>query len=506
MSADIFTLSWFMVFALIMLIALVANIIIILAILRDKSMHTSTYFYIINVNIADILLVLSCLPERLAAAFGSNDGFNLGMLTCYLLPFLQQVSMHAALAFLLVLTIHRCYPAGVPHFLQGDLIRRQIRNHYQTLCILWAFAILINLPLFSITKYEKNLLNITIMKANHTNSTFSIVERNCFTGATEIWSRTYLILLLVFTYLITGIFLIVIYGQVIRIILASEKYVKNSSSKSSNNSDQYRFFSSDKLKEQYRSKLITRTNGRGDGETPRTYSTSSSTSGSNRRPPHNSPNSSVVICTPVVHNDLHRSSSHSHSAQHIQVIVMLFIVIILYILLLLPYRLLNLLYIVHNKIFQQTFMNEILFQCLLNSVRLLVFLNCALQPIIYLVISSRLRQTVIKLLRSWYKCYCYCRFSSLSSSSSPSSHTEQQDTRAMRIHLSKIYQNTNRCQNHQQKQNIYRENRLLQTSLNNAHLISGHAATLNPISQRQFQPFLHITNKTRFAISFTNGR
>ncbi|CAF3579555.1 unnamed protein product [Rotaria sp. Silwood1] len=79
MSTDIFTLSWFMVFALIMLIALVANIIIILAILRDKSMHTSTYFYIINVNIADILLVLSCLPERLTAAFGSNDGFNLGM-------------------------------------------------------------------------------------------------------------------------------------------------------------------------------------------------------------------------------------------------------------------------------------------------------------------------------------------------------------------------------------------------------------------------------------------
>ncbi|CAF1507378.1 unnamed protein product, partial [Rotaria sordida] len=51
------------------------------AILRDKSMHTSTYFYIINVNIADILLVLSCLPERLAEAFGSNHGFNLGMLT-----------------------------------------------------------------------------------------------------------------------------------------------------------------------------------------------------------------------------------------------------------------------------------------------------------------------------------------------------------------------------------------------------------------------------------------
>jgi hypothetical protein len=67
-----------------MLIAFIANMIIILAILRDKSMYTSTYFYIINVNIADIILVLSCLPERIAAVFYSNDGFKLGMYTCKL--------------------------------------------------------------------------------------------------------------------------------------------------------------------------------------------------------------------------------------------------------------------------------------------------------------------------------------------------------------------------------------------------------------------------------------
>ena len=82
MPIDVFNLSWFIVFVLVMLIALLANIIIILAILRDKSMHTSTYFYIINVNIADILLVLSCLPERLTTVFGWAGGFQLGMFTC----------------------------------------------------------------------------------------------------------------------------------------------------------------------------------------------------------------------------------------------------------------------------------------------------------------------------------------------------------------------------------------------------------------------------------------
>jgi hypothetical protein len=82
MSIDGFTISWFIVFVLVIFIAFIANIIIILAILRDKSMHTSTYFYIINVNIADILLLFSCLPERLAEVFASTDGFRLGMFAC----------------------------------------------------------------------------------------------------------------------------------------------------------------------------------------------------------------------------------------------------------------------------------------------------------------------------------------------------------------------------------------------------------------------------------------
>ena len=82
MSTDVFNISWFIIFIVVIVIACMANIIIIAAILRDKSMHTSTYFYLVNVNLAEIMLVLCCLPERLAVVFRSNDGFQLGMLTC----------------------------------------------------------------------------------------------------------------------------------------------------------------------------------------------------------------------------------------------------------------------------------------------------------------------------------------------------------------------------------------------------------------------------------------
>ena len=425
--------------------------------------------------------------------------FFLFFLLGYLIPFLQQVSMHAALAFLLILTIHRCYPAGVPRFLQGDFIRRQIRNYPQTLTILWIFAILINLPLFTITKYETFHTNETIQSENQTNISFTRTESNCYTDAPEIWSRTYLILLLVCTYLITGIFLIVIYGQVIRILLASKKYTPDSLQRSSSNGDSYRYLSPPnshrgKRQNEYHGKGLHRLN-------PKQSPASSTTSAcSNRRQPGNPSPLSLII-----RHSSQKSPTNSHSVQHLQVIVMLFIVILLYILLLLPYRLLNLLYIVHNQLFQQNFMNETLFRWLLNTVRLLVFLNCALQPMTYLIISSRLRQTVLKLLRLWFTCFCRCHYSSSPVTLQTNRHYKS-DTRAIRAYLSQKHQQTPRYPN---RANIlhHDEQRFNPTApFNNLQLLAYPATPLNSLTiTRSPSPMAgpHVNNPVVF---FSNSQ
>ena len=385
--------------------------------------------------------------------------------------------MHAALAFLLILTIHRCYPAGVPRFLQGDFIRRQIRNYPQTLAILWIFAILINLPLFAITKYETSQTNETIHFENNTNLTHIISESSCFTGASEIWSRTYLILLLVCTYLITGVFLIVIYGQVIRILLTSKKYTPNSLQTASSQSDAYRYLSPNRINHQYHENFLHRLHPKKSRNHPPIQSPTSSTTsaGSNRRQTGN-----ISPMPLLVRHSSHKSSVNSHSVQHLQVIVMLFIVILLYILLLLPYRLLNLLYIVHNQLFQQGFINEILFQWLLNTVRLLVFLNCALQPMTYLIISSRLRQTVLKLLRLWFTCICRCHCSPTPVTVQTNQHFKS-DTRAIRAYLSQKHQPANR---YPTRINLPYpgDQRGKQISINNLQLLAYPATPLNSLT------------------------
>ncbi|CAF3898391.1 unnamed protein product, partial [Rotaria sp. Silwood1] len=87
-------------------------------------------------------------------------------------------------------------------------------------------------------------------------------------------------------------------------------------------------------------------------------SSTSSTNSSNRHEKQNLNNTQPISM--MIKIEKTKCSINSHSKQHLQVIIMLFIVILLYILLLLPYRLLNLLFIVYNQLFQYNLMNEIL--------------------------------------------------------------------------------------------------------------------------------------------------
>jgi hypothetical protein len=192
--------------------------------------------------------------------------------------------------------------------------------------------------------------------------------------------------------------------------------------------------------------------------------------------------------------DKTKSLTNSHSTQHLQVIIMLFVVILLYILLLLPYRLLNLLFIVYNQLFQYNFMNEFLFSCLLNIVRLLVFLNCALQPIIYLIISSRLRQTVIKFFQSSrQKCYCHCQCSVLCQTQ----EHHKSGNRAIHAYLSQKHQHTNRPLN-QPKKNNCRNNF---PSANNLHVIGYQPL---PLSQPTVV-LSHVVPRTPYTVTFNNS-
>jgi hypothetical protein len=382
--------------------------------------------------------------------------------------------MHAALGFLLILTVHRCYPAGVPRCLQRNLIRRQIRNYSQTLCLIWAFAVLINLPLFPLTKYDNNSL---VVIDNITNTSQITSAPTCDTEANEIWSRTYLILLLVLTYVITGIFLIVIYGQVIRIILTSKKYANKNNKKERNNGERYHFLTRHIINQE---------------KFHETSTSSSSANSLNRHPPRVSSSTlPISLMVPVEKNNV---STSSHSAQHLQVIIMLFVVILLYILLLLPYRLLNLLFIVYNQLFQQNLMNEILFYWLLNTVRLLVFLNCALQPITYLIISSRLRQTVIKFLQaSCYKCYCQCQCSL----SLKTEQQDQNDNRTIKSYLPQQLETKTHHSNRQKKFVVCNTN----ASVNNINLIGYQPLPLS----RSKLVITHFPNKTPYTVTFANS-
>lgn len=74
-------------YAVIILIALIGNALVILVVIRDKRMRTTTNFYIVNLATSDLLVALSCAWVHLVNSLSEN--WVLGAFFCKFNSFVQ---------------------------------------------------------------------------------------------------------------------------------------------------------------------------------------------------------------------------------------------------------------------------------------------------------------------------------------------------------------------------------------------------------------------------------
>ena len=74
-------------YAIIILIALAGNIVVICVIWREKKLHSTTYYYIVNLAVSDLLVTLSCTWVHLVDDL--TEGWVLGAFFCKLNSFAQ---------------------------------------------------------------------------------------------------------------------------------------------------------------------------------------------------------------------------------------------------------------------------------------------------------------------------------------------------------------------------------------------------------------------------------
>ncbi|XP_035714725.1 neuropeptide SIFamide receptor isoform X1 [Folsomia candida] len=146
-------------YGIVFLIGIVGNSFVVAVVLRSPRMRTPTNFFIMNLALADLIVVIFGLPVTLLANIYS--AWILGQWICKIVPYLQGVSVSASIDTLIAIACERflaiCYP------MKCQISSRSCRI---LIIIIWTWSFIVTLPwaiFFQLTPLNPNAPNSELM-------------------------------------------------------------------------------------------------------------------------------------------------------------------------------------------------------------------------------------------------------------------------------------------------------------------------------------------------------
>ncbi|XP_039284950.1 thyrotropin-releasing hormone receptor-like isoform X1 [Nilaparvata lugens] len=144
-----------MVFCIVILgIGVVGNVMVPIVILKTKDMRNSTNIFLMNLSIADLMVLLVCTPTVLVEVNSKPETWVLGEEMCKAVPFVELTVAHASVLTILAISFERYYAICEP--LRAGYVCTKARA--LLICVLaWAFAAICTSPMMMISKYRSRV-------------------------------------------------------------------------------------------------------------------------------------------------------------------------------------------------------------------------------------------------------------------------------------------------------------------------------------------------------------
>lgn len=140
-------------YIIIITIALLGNLLIICVICFNRFMRKSTNYFILNLAICDLAIVLSCMWVQIVLTL--NKFWPLGEIFCKINSYMQMVSIIASVLTLAIISCDRYF--GIMHPMQQSITSKRTCLF---IAAIWAIAITISIPSFVYRTYtERNWLD-----------------------------------------------------------------------------------------------------------------------------------------------------------------------------------------------------------------------------------------------------------------------------------------------------------------------------------------------------------
>ena len=358
-----------LMYSFIFIIGFFGNALVIIIAISNRS-NTSTHKCLVNLSIADLLLIVVCMPSAIVDLF-SKEIWYFGNVLCKIIPWLEHTIAHASVLTIVAISLERTLAVSYP--LKAKLAFTNKRL-WILVVIIWVLSSVSSIPIMIATKYTQGY-------HRKLNKYVNI----CVTVTKEKWQLAYLFSTLFLFYLLPCLLLLIFYSKVVLVIKNRNTKIKKGILTDLILIDKSK---TNQIKKVHTVKLTNK-----EVESVKNPKLSKL----NNNEEHSSKNCSILQSN----YNSNRSKCFSRQAPVINqknIMILLIVMMFLIIICLLPYRCFSL-WVVMASQKQVRNLGVAKFYNIITFCRVTFYINSALNPIFYHIISKKFQSSFKNFLK-----------------------------------------------------------------------------------------------------------
>ncbi|KAG7301032.1 hypothetical protein JYU34_015405 [Plutella xylostella] len=192
--------------SLVFVTGLLGNALVCVAVYRDKTMRTVTNYFIVNLALADFMVILFCLPPTVL--WDVTETWFLGNVLCKVLLYFQSVSVTVSVLTLTFISLDRWYAICLPLRFKSSTGWAKV-----TILKIWIIALTFNAP---------ELLVLTVVQTVPLRFQLEYLVQ-CMATWSETSDLVWHIFKVLFMYTIPLLLMTVAYCQIVRVLWRSNR-------------------------------------------------------------------------------------------------------------------------------------------------------------------------------------------------------------------------------------------------------------------------------------------
>ncbi|XP_068246032.1 growth hormone secretagogue receptor type 1-like [Palaemon carinicauda] len=194
---------------LLLLVGVIGNLLVPVVVMRDRELRgATTSVFIVNLVVADLLVLIVCLPSLLLELYAPPAVWILPGSMCKVVPYVEFLVAHASLLIILAISVERYRVICHPLTAAAKCSRARAMG---ACALMWSIATVVTSPVIVLTEYTQ---------VRYIDNSLVPV---CYTSIVKLWAKVFVVSATMGLFFLPLLVLIVLYWRIARQLLLEDK-------------------------------------------------------------------------------------------------------------------------------------------------------------------------------------------------------------------------------------------------------------------------------------------